>query len=43
MPIPTTSCGATSDSEPVCFDGDDRLRFGIDALIAGLEAVDRRG
>jgi hypothetical protein len=23
--------------------GDDRLRFGIDALIAGLEAVDRRG
>jgi len=25
------------------FDGDDRLRFGIDALIAGLEAVDRRG
>jgi len=25
------------------FGGDDRLRFGIDALIAGLEAVDRRG
>jgi len=24
-------------------DGDDRPRFGIDALIAGLEAVDRRG
>ena len=24
------------------FDGDDRLRFGIDALIAGLEAVDQR-
>jgi hypothetical protein len=25
------------------FDGDDRQRFGIDALIAGLEAVDRAG
>jgi hypothetical protein len=25
------------------FDGDDRLRFGIDPLIAGLEAVDRAG
>jgi AcrR family transcriptional regulator len=24
------------------FDGDDRLRFGIDVLIAGLEGVDRR-
>jgi hypothetical protein len=28
---------------PTGFDGDDRLRFGIDALIAGLEAVDRAG
>ena len=25
------------------FDGDDRLQFGLDALISGLEAVSRRG
>jgi AcrR family transcriptional regulator len=34
---------ASIADDMTAFDGDDRLRFGIDALIAGLEAVDRRG
>jgi hypothetical protein len=27
----------------IAFDGEDRLQFGLDALIAGLETVSRRG
>jgi AcrR family transcriptional regulator len=34
---------ASIADDMTAFDGDDRLRFGVDALIAGLEAVDRRG
>ena len=34
---------ASIADEMVAYDGDERLRFGLDALIAGLEAVSRRG
>ena len=34
---------ASIADDMVGFDGDDRLRFGLDALVAGLEAVSRRG
>jgi AcrR family transcriptional regulator len=34
---------ASLTDELGAYDGDERLRFGLDALIAGLEAVSRRG
>lgn len=34
---------ASIADEMAAYDGDDRLRFGLDALIVGLEAVSRRG
>ena len=43
FPPSSTRVLASIADDMTGFDGDDRLRFGIDALIAGLEAVDRRG
>jgi hypothetical protein len=34
---------ASIADDMIGFDGEDRLRFGIDVMIAGLEAVDRAG